>query len=56
MLPSIYITIASEALTSLNVSKNMLDMSGDGVVDEYGDGVVDASGMIVLADAIGKHQ
>ena len=39
------------ALTSLNVSKNAL--CG---IDENGFGVFDASGVIALADAIGKHQ
>ena len=39
------------ALTSLNVSNNAL--CG---IDEDGDGDFDASGLIALADAIGKHQ
>lgn len=39
------------ALTSLNVSKSAL--CG---IDEWGHGTYDASGMIALADAIGKHQ
>ena len=39
------------ALTSLNVSKNML--CG---IDEYGNGTYDASGVTALADAIENHQ
>ena len=51
ILPSIYITIASGALTSLNVSMNAL--CG---IDEWGEGTYDASGLTALVDAIGKHQ
>lgn len=39
------------ALTDLNISNNAL--CG---IDEDGDGDFDASGLIALADAIGKHQ
>ena len=43
--------ISNAALTSLNVSKNML--CG---LNQYGHGTYDASGVTALADAIGKHQ
>ena len=46
-----YYNTTKGALTSLNVSKSAL--CG---INEWGQGTYDASGVIALADAIGKHQ
>ena len=40
-----------DAMTSLNLSNN--ELCG---IDTIGDGMYDASGLIALADSIGKHQ